>query len=212
MDAEDSGKSGYYQTIARTFLERRGAPFLLSPKDQAAIAAWEEKRIPLRVVLDGIGRTFDGLRARGRGTKGISLTLCERQVEAAFAQHRDRAAGRRKAAEPRTGKKDRARREAEKALGALSPGDPEVSRLLRAAVDALAAPDPDEAGLERIDAEIEEILWTRATAQEKADAEAEVRRELRGRRPEGLADMVRRRVVQASRAGRKIPHVSLFYY
>jgi len=212
MDAEDKGQSGYYQTIARAFLERRGGPFFLSPKDQSVIAAWEEKRVPLRVVLEGIGRTFDGLKARGRGTKGVSLSFCERQVEAAFAQHRDRSAGRRKAVEPRTEKKVRARREIEKALGTLPPGDPEIARLLQAALDALTAPKLDDALLERIDAEVERILWVRAAAAEKEAAEAEVRRDFRGRRTEGLDDRVRRQVIRASRASRKIPHVSLFYY
>jgi len=212
MDAEDKGQSGYYQTIARAFLERRGAPFFLSPKDQSTIARWEEKRVPLRVVLEGIGRTFDSLKARGRGTKGISLSFCERQVDAAFTQHRDRSAGRKRAVEPRTGKKDRVRREIEKALATLPPGDPEIPRLLQAALGALAAPKPDDALLDRIDAEVERILWARATAAEKEAAEAEVRRQLRGRRAEGLDGMVRRQVVRTSRAGRKIPHVSLFYY
>jgi hypothetical protein len=214
MNAEDRGQSGYYQTIARAFLERRGASFFLSPRDQSVVAGWEEKRIPLRVVLEGIDRTFDGLVARGRGTKGVSLSFCERQVEAAFAQHRDRSAGRRKAAaaEPSSNKKDKARREIERAVDALASADPEISRLLRTALAALDAAKPDEAALERIDAEVEEILWAGATAADRATAEADVRRELRGRRSEGLAEMVRRKVVKASRAGRRIPPVSLFYY
>ena len=212
MDAEDRGQSGYYQTIARAFLERRGAPFFLSPKDQAAIAAWEERSIPLRVVLEGIGRAFEGLKARGRGRKGVSLSYCARHVDAAFAQHRDRAAGRRKAAEPPAGKKDRARREIEKALAALLTDDPEVARLLQAALGAMTAAKPDEAALERIDAEVERLLWVRATASEKAAAEAEVRRELRGRRTEAFDDLIRRRIVKASRAEHRIPPVSFYYY
>lgn len=214
MDAEDKGQSGYYQTIARAFLERRGAPFFLSPKDQAVVAGWEDRRIPLRVVLEGIGRTFDGLISRGRGTKGITMSFCERQVDAAFAQHRDRTAGRRRAAtaEPRLTKQERVRREVEKALPAFSSADPEIAGLLRAALGLLAAPRPDEAALERLDAEVEGILWSRATGEEKTAAEAEVRRELRGRRPGGLADIVRRNVVKAARAGLKIPHISLFYH
>ncbi len=85
---DTNGQSGYYQEIARAFLGRRGGSFFLSPKDQATIAAWEEQRIPLRVVLEGIGRAFDTLKARGRGTKAISLVFCGREVEAVFAQHR----------------------------------------------------------------------------------------------------------------------------
>ncbi len=212
MDTEDKGQSGYYQTIAREFLARRGAPFFLSPRDQSTIASWEFRRVPLQVVLEGIGRAFDGLKTRGRGTKGVSLAFCDRQVDAARAQHLDRSAGRGNAAGPRPGKKDRARREVEKGLRGLAPDDREMARLLEAALAVLAAPKPDEAALERIDAEVEELLWGRATGPEKGEAEAEARKGLRGRRPEGLEAMVRRQVVKESRDGRKIPHVSLYYY
>jgi len=212
MNSEDSGQSGYYQTIAREFLKRRGAPLLLSPRDQAVIAAWEEKRAPLDIVLEGIGRTFDGLRARARGTRGVSLAFCERQVEAALAQHRDRSAGRRIAAGPRPDKREKARKEVEKARRGLPSDDREVARLLDAAMAVLAEPEPDEAALERIDAEVEEVLWSLATGPERSAAEAEARKELRGRRSAGFEAAVRRKVVKAARAGRRIPHVSLFYY
>jgi hypothetical protein len=212
MDTEDKGQSGYYQTIAHELLARRGPPFFLSPRDQSTIASWESRRVPLQVVLEGIGRAFDSLKTRGRGTKGVSLAYCDRQVDAALAQHLDRSAGRGNTAGPRPGKKDRARREVEKGLRGLAPDDREMARLLEAALAALAAPKPDEAALERIDAEVEELLWGRATGPEKGAAEAEVRKGLRGRRPEGLEAMVRRQVVKESRDGRKIPHVSLYYY
>ena len=215
MDAEDSRRSGYYQSIARAFLERRGAPFLLSPKDQAAIAGWEERKIPLRVVLEGIGRTFDGLKSRGRATKGVSLAFCERPVDAAFAQHRDRAAGSRSgegAARPRSDKRDKARREIEKALRGLGPGDGDLARLLGKALEALAAPKPDDAALERIDTAVEDLLWAGVPAEARSAAEAEIRRELRGRRPKDTEAMVRRKAVQAARTCRRIPHASLYYY
>lgn len=215
MDAEDSRRSDYYQSIARAFLERRGAPFLLSPKDQAAIAGWEERRVPLRAVLEGIGRAFDGLQARGRGTKGISLASCERQVDAAFAQHRDRAAGGRSGkapAGPRPEKAERARSEVAKALAGLGPGDADLTRLLEAALKALAGTKPDEAELERIDAAVEEALWARTTAAERAAAEADLRREPRGRRLKDFEGTLRRKAVQEARAARQIPHVSLFYH
>jgi hypothetical protein len=213
MNGQNNGQSGYYQTIAREFLRRRGAPLLLSPKDQAVIAAWEEKRVPLDVVLEGIGRTFDGLRVKGRGTRGLSLAFCERQVEGALAQCRDRSAGRKSSLPPpRPGKGEKARREVEKGRRGLPPGDNEVARLLDAALAALAVPEPDEAALERIDAEIEQVLWNRAPEAERRAAEAEVRKELRGRRSAGLEAAVRRKVVKTARDVRKIPHVSLFYY
>lgn len=220
-----NAQSGYYREIARAFLGRRGGALVLSPKDQAAIAVWEEKRVPLSVVLEGVGRTFDVLKARGRNTRTISLAFCDREVEAAFAQHRDRAAGRRKDPEsaPRPDKKDKARREAAAALAGLPAGDAGVGPLLRSALEALAAAEPDEAALERIDAGIDEVLWTGATEAERAEAASETRKSLKGRTadrahvpgtrpPAGLEDVVRRRVIMSARARRRIPHVSLHYH
>jgi hypothetical protein len=209
-----SGQSGYYRDIAQAFFERRGGPFLLSPKDQAAIAAWEEKRIPLRVVLEGIGRTFDRLKMRGRGTKGIPLAFCDREVEAAFAQHLDRAAGggRPAASRTRPDKGDRARREIGRAIKAL-PGEAEgIRRLLEAALDIWSSARPEAAALERIDEELEETLWRAASEAEKAEAEAEASRRPAGTKADGLGEAVRRHVVMAARARRRIPHVSPHYY
>ena len=214
MDEDKSGQSGYYREIARAFLERRGGAFFLSPKDQAMIAAWEEKRVPLGVVLEGVARTFEGLRARKRGTRSVSLAFCERQVEAAFAQHRDRGAGRRKAAGngPRTDKGEKARREIERAVAALPAGDAALKRLLEKALAVLSSTGPDPAALERLDEEIEETLWAEATAAERAAAEAETRKGLKGGKPAGFEDLVRRRAVMTARSGRRVPHVSLYYY
>jgi hypothetical protein len=209
----DKGQSGYYREIARAFLARRGGALLLSPRDAAAIADWESKRIPLDVVLEGIGRAFDDLKARGRATKAVSLAFCGRQVESAFAQHRDRAAGgRRAAATPAGVKTARVRREIEQALADLAADEAGLRGLLSQALEALAAPGPDEAALERLDAAIEASLWAGATAAEKAAAEAEALSAHKGRRPAGFEDTVRRRAVMAARARRRVPHVSLHYH
>jgi hypothetical protein len=221
-----SARSGYYQEIARVFLARRGGALVLSPRDQAAIAGWEEKRVPLAVVLEGIGRTFEALRARRRDTRSIPLAFCDREVEAAFAQHRDRAAGRPKgheAAAARPARKDSARREIAKALEGLDPGEAGIRELLQAALDALAGAKPDETVLERIDADIEEALWAGAAAAEKAEAAAEAKKAPKGRAAgrgpvpgmrsqAGGDEAVRRLVVKSARARRRIPHVALHYY
>lgn len=212
MSHEDKDRTGYYQSIARAFLERRGAPLLIAPRDQALIAEWEARRVPLRVVLEAIGRAFDGLRARGRPARGVSLAICARHVDEAFAQYRDRRAGARDAAAPRPAKTERARGEIERALDGLTDGDGEIASLLRSALAVLEATRPDEAALERIDAELEEVLWSKAPEGDRAAAEAEARRELRGRRAAGFGDAVRRIVVRAARTRRRIPYVSLHHH
>lgn len=211
---QPSAQSGYYREIAAAFLKRRGGGLVLSPRDQAAIAAWEEQRIPLRVVLEGVTRTFDALKARGRDTRSISLAFCDREVGAAFAQHRDRAAGLRRSDEtpPKTGKAERARQEIAKALDGLRAGEIVIRPLLQEALEALSAPSPDEAALERLEAAIEEALWAGATEAERSAAAAEARRALKGRTGAGLDDAARRRAVMAARARLRVPHVSLHYY
>ena len=212
-----SAQSGYYQEIARAFLKRRGGGLVLSPKDQATIAAWEEKRVPLDAVLEGIERAFDWLKTRGRATRTVPLSFCDRSVDAAFAQHRERAAGRRKIVEaaPRAGKADKAGREVAQAIEGLDPADLEMKRLLEEAKTLLAAAKPDEAALERIDTEIEALLWTGSTEAEKAAAAAETKKALKGRsavRGAESEETLRRLVVKAVRARRRIPHVSLHFY
>jgi hypothetical protein len=209
-----NARSGYYQEIARVFLARRGGALVLSPRDQAAIAAWEEKRIPLAVVLEGIGRTFEALKARRRDTRSLSLAVCDREVEAAFAQHRDRAAGRRKGLEAaaRPVKKDIARREIAKTLAGLPGEERELAGLLDHALELLAVPEPDETALDEVEAQIEGSLWAGASDAEKAEAAREAKKALRGRPGAGLDDAVRRLVVKSARARRRVPHVALHYY
>lgn len=212
MPIEDSGQSEYYRTIAREFLKRRGAPFFLSPRDMAAIAGWEASGVPLETVLEGIARTFDGIMERARGTRGLSLALCEREVGRALQQHRDRSAGRRKADAPRPGKREQARREVERALRDLSRNDADLSRLFEAALEAISAENPDEEVLEKIEASVERLLYDRASPEEKARSVREARKELPGGGLEEVESASRTRVVKTMRKKGKIPYVSLFYY
>ena len=64
MPVEISDQSEYYRRIAKEFLQRRGAPFFLSPRDMAVIAGWEARRVPLAAVLEGIDRAFERSKSR----------------------------------------------------------------------------------------------------------------------------------------------------
>jgi hypothetical protein len=184
---KEEGQSAYYQAIAREFLRRRGAPFILSPRDLDVIADWELRRIPLGVVLEGIGRAFDGLRNRSRGTRGLPLSFCENQVSKALAQHRDRHAGRGKPAVPRASKAEKARRAVEAFLAGLRSEVGDLRLLF-------------EAALERIDEDVNEALWQQAARETPGAARDE----------EDAA--TRTALLKALRVRRKIPYVSLYYY
>jgi hypothetical protein len=212
-NGEDLGApSGYYQAIAKEFLRRRGAPFMLSPRDLSVIAEWEKKRVPLDVVLEGIGRAFDGLRDRSRGTKGLGLAFCRVQVDRALAQHVDRGAGRHAAPPPRAGKKDRALKEAVRFLEASGERDAELGGRFRAAVAALSSPAPDEDLLEKIDGEVDAVLAGRAEEPDRKAAAREASRLGSGASAEDAAEAVRTRLAKLMRERGRVPYVSLFYY
>jgi hypothetical protein len=208
----DQGQSGYYQAIARDFLRRRGAPFFLSPRDLAVIDGWEKNSVPLHVVLEGLGRAFDGIRDRARGTKGISLSFCEAHVRRALAQHTDRAAGRRRATAPRATKVAKARREVEACLRSLAPDDRRLRALFEAAAGLLASEVPDEEALEKIDDGVDGSLWGRTSRAEREGLARRTAGELPGKGPAEIAAAARTRLVKSAREKLKIPYVSLFYY
>ena len=207
----DEHQSAYYRTIAREFLRRRGAPFFLSPRDLSLIASWEERAIPLTVILEGIERAFENRRDRSRGTKGLGLSFCERQVERALAQRTDRAAGRRKAAAPRSAKQARVRAEVERFLGSPQPAGPDVAPRFQEALGLLSRTPPDEEALERVDAEVDELLLARATPSERQAAHRDVQTDSPAP-GEDIACQVRTQLLKMLRTRGRVPYVSLFYY
>ena len=208
----EQAQNEYYQAIAREFLRRRGAPFLLSPRDVAVIAEWEKDGVPLEVVMEGIGRAFDGIRDRSRGTKGRSLSFCDSQVRKALAQHADRAAGRRKPGVPRSAKVDKALKEIARCLRSLPSGDRELRPLFEAASGLLAQAAPDEEALEKIDDLVDAVLWSRASASERDALKRQMAGDLAGLDSGEVETAVRTRLIKSSRQKQKVPYVSLFYY
>lgn len=152
----------YFKSVARAFLDRRGAPLILSAAEVDLIAGWEKSGLPLEVVLEGIERTFDkpGARARATGAR-IGLAYCKPEVERARRRWLDRLVGEARRTGPeksRDGQAARAAQEADRFL-AEQPGAPEIlldaARRARAVLDRLPV---DEEALERIDAEADEAL------------------------------------------------------
>ncbi len=46
----------YFSEIEETFIRRRGRNLLLSPLDWALIETWQERGVPLPVILRGISK------------------------------------------------------------------------------------------------------------------------------------------------------------
>jgi hypothetical protein len=210
-----TGREGYFRGISGRFIALRGAPFSLSPADLALISSWESAGIPLDVVLEGIEEAFALRPGRSHVAGKIrALSFCRTSVEQAFARHRERSVGEKRAdGGGMTGKKRlAARAEAEdfirRAPSAVLTFRPEYEKALR----LLAAEKPDMDALERLDETIEAALRASAGPGERREAEAAVSRDhprLRGEAKKAAVEIL---MVKNIREKHRIPHVSLFYY
>ncbi len=77
----------YFTEIEETFIRRRGKNLLLSPLDWALIESWQEREVPLHIVLRGIERVFDTIDKQPNRKRSVkSLFYCKEEIEAQFAE------------------------------------------------------------------------------------------------------------------------------
>ena len=77
----------YFSEIEETFIRRRGRNLLLSPLDWALIETWQERGIPLRIVLRSIEKVFDGVDKQPTQKRTVkSLIYCREEIEAQYAE------------------------------------------------------------------------------------------------------------------------------
>lgn len=86
MGSEDN----YYAAIEKHFIQRRGGPLFVAPKDWQLIHDWHERQIPLGVVQAGVDRAFDKRKSH-RPVRGLSY--CRQSVEAEYRRHLEVTAG-----------------------------------------------------------------------------------------------------------------------
>lgn len=85
----------YFSEIEETFNRRRGKYLFLSPLDWALIEAWQERGVPLHVVLRGIEKVFDAAdkSAAKRRRSVKSLMYCREEIEAQYEEWLERQVG-----------------------------------------------------------------------------------------------------------------------
>ncbi len=84
----------YFTEIEETFIRRRGRNLLLSPLDWALIESWQERGIPLHIVIGGIERVFDGYEKQPNQKRTVkSLSYCRDEIETQFAAWREMQIG-----------------------------------------------------------------------------------------------------------------------
>jgi len=75
----------YFTEVEDTFVRRRGKHLFLSPLDWAMIEGWQDRGIPLHIVLRAIESVFDVYDRQPVGTRTIkSLFYCREEIEAQY--------------------------------------------------------------------------------------------------------------------------------
>jgi hypothetical protein len=203
----------YFQSITRHFLKLRGAPLFLSSKEFDLISRWEEMEIPLPVVLEGIDRAFESFKAKpGQKAKIQALAFCELQVLRAFEQHRERKVGGRKKGLARDEKREQAKREVQKFLKTLAPPINYLKEAYSRGQEILSQRQIDEDELERIEAEIEALLWKNSSEEEKNRVRRELSQEFEFKDEDEFMTIFKIKLVKFLRDRYKIPYISLYYY
>ena len=90
----------YFSEIEDTFIRRRGKHLLLSPVDWALIETWQERGVPLHIVLRGIDKVFDSRDQKAAQKRSVkSLFYCQEEIEAQYAEWLERQVGKNGASE-----------------------------------------------------------------------------------------------------------------
>ena len=206
-------RSFYFQEIARAFFGLRGAPFVLSSRDMVAISSWEEKGIPLKIVLEGMERAFEKYRKRPNGGRKMSsLSFCEAEILRAHAESRDRGIGRAEKVESREDKRKRIRAEVQRFLKSLPQETDFLGDAYREALIVLGRKEASEETLERLDARAEELITKHADAAIRTEVETRVRADFPGRPAEEFRGIFLRELVKRWRERYRVPYLSYFYY
>lgn len=84
----------YFTEIEETFIRRRGKNLFLSPIDWALMETWQEKGIPLHVVIRAIEQVFDNFEKNPNPRTIKGLMFCREEVEAQYDDWLKAQAGR----------------------------------------------------------------------------------------------------------------------
>ena len=226
----------YFTEIEETFIRRRGRNLLLSPLDWALIETWEERGIPLHIILRGIERVFDTVDKQPTRKRTVkSLLYCKEEIEAQYAEWLESQVGKAEVQSPKS--KVQSPKLSESTLfsdEAITTHLDKVSADLKIAQDKFR----DELGetLERVEIRLTELRESFSNAEtleeslEKLDAlidekllqafatdnlKSEVEKNLASYKNKMDAEVYRRTfdlmILKRLRESAEIPRLSLFY-
>lgn len=208
--AEDSGHA-YFQAVEEIFVELRGSPLLLSPKDWQVARRWHQEGVPLELLRRTLAEVFARRKERGAKGKISSLRYCAPAVEAAWEEIRELTAPGRRAEMPAAFET----RPRLAALAAALPADLPQRETLAARITALEGdPQEVEEQLAALDREMLDTAAESLDAEGRAEIEAAVEKTLAGlgkRLPAGEVEHSRARLArQVLRRRLGLPVLSLF--
>lgn len=222
----------YFRVIEEYFLQKRGNPVLLSPKEWSLIRQWYEASIPQEVVLRAIDRAFEKGKD-GEEKEVTTLTYCKQRVKGEYKRHLksqegkvpDKAADTKNIQEFLIGLVSSLSFSSEQAL---AKGDSALCDFLNEKRNKLTTeivltvqqdPAPDlqrvEHQLSTMEKEIEQVLVQMISQEQlhrfKEDAMRELKMFQKKLDLTVYQEMVNRAVIKAIRKAYNIPRLSLFY-
>lgn len=217
----------YFTEIEDTFVRRRGRNLLLSPLDWALIEGWQQRGIPLHIVIRALESVFDTFD-KNPGKRTIKgLFYCREEVEAQFEEWLTSQVG--KASEhPASEDGGITREDIEKhisdAIDSLrKPPTPELAEDFARAVERLELLLADmgqnhqlvDESLADIERFLEHSLLERAAADELAELETEVAAALKPYKRTIEKDIYestfRMMLLRRLRENAGVPRLGLFY-
>jgi hypothetical protein len=215
----------YFTEIEETFVRRRGKHLLLSPIDWAMIEGWQDRGIPLHVVIRAIEGVFDGYD-KNPGPRSIKgLLYCREEVEAQFLEWTSMQAGKNGSNEGSVEfSPERIVEHIETVIVSLrSSKTPElhedieraIARLQQLAVEHSNDLETADQALSDIESFLEGALLTHLDSTRLAEIEKDVAGQLRPFKsqmePEVYAQTSRVMMLKRLRDEECIPRLSLFY-
>lgn len=217
----------YFTEIEETFIRRRGKHLLVSPLDWALIEAWQQRGVPLHIVLRGIENVFDGHEKKPNQKRTVkSLFYCKEEIEVQYAEWLESQVG--KSAESENGKSELFSKESVSAHLERSAQDlerkahasvGELREVLERVINRLAELKNNyqtaellEESLEKLDALIDEsLLNSDGIDGLKNEVENQMSSYRDKMETEVFEQTVNLMVVKRLREKEEIPRLSLFY-
>ena len=211
----------YFTEIEETFVRRRGKHLLLSPIDWAMIEAWQDRGVPLHVVIRAIESVFDGFD-KNPGPRTIKgLLYCREEVEAQFKEWTEMQAGKTKDESPVEFPPERIVEHIEEVIDQLQRSEnPElvddigraVERLRQLAANHSNDLETADHALSDIENFLEHALLTKADVTEiEKEVTAQLKPYKSQMEPDAYNQTSRVMILKRLREEEKIPRLSLFY-